>query len=59
MKNFNIFGNHGEIRVSGGVHKKQYTRGISEKKGGEGLGHFADLRGGWQERGGVVFLRGD
>ena len=50
MKNFNIFG----VQVlEGGFTKKQYIGGIAKKKGGEGLGQFVDLRGAWQERGGV------
>ena len=35
--------------------KNQYRGGIA-KKGGPG--QFADLREGWQKKGGVVFLRG-
>ena len=50
MKNFNIFGVHGEIRVlRGRVHEKPIYRGDYLKRG---LGQFADLAGWtWQERG--------
>ena len=46
MKNFNILGVHGIIRVSGGggVHEMPTYRGDCLKRGG--LGKFADLRGG-------------
>ena len=45
MKNFNIFGVHGKIRVlEGGFTKNQYIGGDCLKKGE--LGHFADLRRG-------------
>ena len=45
MKNFNILGAHGKIRVlKGGFHEKPIYRGDCLKRG-EGLGQFADLRG--------------
>ena len=45
MKNFNIFGVHGKIRVlEGGFTKNQYIGGDCLKKGE--LGQFADLRRG-------------
>ena len=34
MKNFNIFGVHGKIRVLGKVHKKPIYRGDCRKRGG-------------------------
>ena len=63
MKNFNIFGVHGKIRVLGGrrlggvgLQKNNILWGIALKGG---LGQFADLRGGTsQERGGGVFEGG-
>ena len=60
MKNFNILGVHGKIRVlRGGFTKSQFIGEDCLQT--EGLGQFADLRGGgegrggraWQERGGV------
>ena len=54
IKNFNILGVHGKIRVSGGGgHEKLIFRGELPKK--RGLGQFADLRGDWQEGGGWCF----
>ena len=45
MKNFNIFGVHGKIRVlEGGFTKNQYIGRDCLKKGE--LGQFADLRRG-------------
>ena len=63
MKNFNIGGVHGKIRVlggrrlgGGGLQKNNILWGIALKGG---LGQFADLRGGTsQERGGGVFEGG-
>ena len=54
MKNVNILGVHGKIVFLGkGAQKKKKKKTILKgellKKGG--LGHFADLRGAWQERG--------
>ena len=45
MKNFNIFGVHRKIRLSGGwgVPEKAIYRGALPKKGG--LGQFANLGG--------------
>ena len=54
MNNFNILGVHGKIRVlRGGFTKSQFIGEDCLQT--EGLGQFADLRGGgaWQERGGV------
>ena len=57
MKNFNILGVHWKIWLLGGwVTKNQYRGGGLPKKGG--LEQFADLRGAWQERRGVVFEEG-
>ena len=47
MKNFNILGIHGKIRVLGGGSHKTIYRGDCLKRGG----------GGWQERG-IVFEGG-
>ena len=54
MKNFNTFGVHRKIQFLGGsVLKKQiYRRGLPERRDWK----FEDVRGAWQERGGV-FLR--
>ena len=59
MKNFNILGVHGKIRVLGGSHEKPIYRAGLPKMGG--LGQFADLMGegglaGKEE--GVMFLSG-
>ena len=43
MKNFNILGVHGKIRVLGGSHEKPIYRAGLPKMGG--LGQFADLMG--------------
>ena len=40
----------------GGVHEKAIWSGGLPERGG--LGQFGDLRGAWQERGGVVFEGG-
>ena len=54
MENLNIFGFYWQIWLlggrGGGVMKNQY-------RGGGGFGQFANLKGTWQEKGGV--LRGD
>ena len=61
MKNFNIMGVHWKIQFLSVGKKKQYIyicryrEDLPEK---EGLGQFADLRGGLAEKEGVVFLRG-
>ena len=54
MKNFNTFGVHRKIQFLGGsVLKKQiYRRGLPERRDWK----FEDVKGAWQERGGV-FLR--
>ena len=44
------------ILGGGGSWKNQYRGGGLPKK--VGLGHFADLRGAWQERGSDVFKGG-
>ena len=41
----------GKSNFQGGVTKNQYMGKLPKK----GLGQFADLRGGWQKRGGGVF----
>ena len=38
-----------------GGYKNQYIGGNGLKRGGGGLGQFADLRGAFQKRGGSVF----
>ena len=60
MKNFNIFGVHWKIRVlAGGLGVLQKTNIEGELPKKRVLGQFANLRrGAWQEREGVVFLRG-
>ena len=59
MKNFNVFGVHGKIQVlEGGFSKNQYIWADCLKRGGGGLGQFADLRGGLGKKEGVVFLMG-
>ena len=59
MKNLNILGVHGKIRVlEGQFHEKPIYRGDCLKRGGGGFEQFADLRGGLARKRGVVFLRG-
>ena len=56
MKNLNILGVHGKIRVlEGRFHEKPIYRGDCLKRGG--FEQFADLRGGLARKRGVVFLR--
>ena len=59
MKNFNILVVYWKIWLlgegKGGTRKTNIEGGLPKKEGG--LEQFADLRGAWQERGGV-FLRG-
>ena len=54
MKNLSILGVQWKIQLlgGGGVSKNQYVGGHCLKKGG--FGKFADLRGAWQERRGVL-----
>ena len=44
--------------MGGGGHKKLVYRGDCLKRGGGGLGQFADLRRGLARKKSVVFLRG-
>ena len=56
MKNFNILGVHWKIQLlggGGGGSGKTNIEGRLPKK--EGLGQFADLRGGLGKKEGVVF----
>ena len=58
IKNFNVLGVHGKIRLLGGGFMKNQYRGGNCLKGG-GLRQFADLKGGGLARKrGVVFLKG-
>ena len=51
MKNFNILGVHGKIRVLRGVHEKPIYRGDCLKAGGE-VWAVCGFNGAWQESGG-------
>ena len=57
MKNFNIFGVYGKIRVLEGGHEKPIYRGDCLKKGGAWI--VFGFRGGLGKKDGVVFLRGE
>ena len=60
MKNFNILGVQRKTRLlggGGGLTKNPYIEGDCLKRGGEGLGQFADLRRTLARKVGV-FLRG-
>ena len=63
MKNFNIFGVHGKIRVLRGFQEKPIYRGGGDRlkaggRGGGRFGQFVDLMGLGKKVGGRVFLSG-
>ena len=56
MKNFDIFGFQGKIRVLVGIHKKPIYRGDCLKRGPWTVCRFKERA--WQERGGKSVFEG-